>query len=330
MSTPQDAQDAGLQPADKEFLNLRDAIVLKEPKLPSEHALRREQLVQSQTQTPPTPPPPRSPAEHVTPRFTDKEAQSPVAGNRPVDTVVVPQEAPPISPKDTPRVQDRINKLYGKMKSAEERAQDAETRLAEMMNRLEARYQNPQGPPSQQNPNFHHFGFPSAQPQSFEPTPISSHDAGIDQQPFVSRQELANLMAQQTQMLLAQNEAIQARTASQVEAEREYPDVYTNPELREATEQILRNDPYLRQDPKGPLKAAAMVRGMYAGVFPSESGLPTTARKEAASSLGPSVPEGQSQPDDRAARYQAALNRAAQTQRPEDFALARRIQLGQA
>lgn len=323
MPGPQDAMDAGLAPADKEFLDLKQAQVLKEPKLPSEHALRREQIGMQNQQTPPTPPPVRSPADHVTPRFSENEFQSPVAGNKPADTVVVPQEAPPITPKDSPRVQDRINKLFGKMKSAEERAQDAEMRLAEVMRQNEARFQPPQPP---QN-----YGFPPAHPTGFEPTPISSvPDAGLDQQPFVSRQELANIMAQQTRLLLAQNEAMHARTTSRTEAERDFPDVFTNPELRDAYEHIIRTDSALQNDPHGPQKAAAMVRGLNAGVIPSDSGLPTTARKEAIASSGPSVPEGQAQPDDRAARYQAALARYQSTGRMEDAVYARRIQLGQA
>jgi hypothetical protein len=256
---------------------------------------------------PPIPPP----AQQTTPPVTQPAV--------PVTT------GPEIRPTDPPRYQERLNQLYGNMKSAEERAASLENRVQELLTRLDARDNQPPAvpftnqfgsyppPPQQQQPNF--------EPSQAQPQP----NAG----PFISRNELNAILAAERQVSAIR----QSHVVSRLEAERVFPDVFQNPELKSIADRIWDQDRALQADPRGPEKAALLARGIYyTPGTPQPAAAPASAqvRKEAIGMVGPSVAQGNEQsPNDQAARFQAAMNIAIRTQRTEDFARARRIQQGQ-
>jgi hypothetical protein len=139
------------------------------------------------------------------------------------------------------------------------------------------------------------------------------------------------MMEGQTRLILEQNALTSAHSVSRLEAERDFPDVYGDPELRAAAETILARDPRFSQDRQGPYLAAALARGLatrsISGSSP-QGGMPAAARKEALAGVGASVPEGSGAPDDRQARYDQAMTRARATGKEEDAAFARLIQQG--
>lgn len=337
MSTPADAQAAGLAPADREFLDLSRVQKMKEPRNPSAQLMTKEQagaaalaLAAATSPLSPTPTSVYNPAAAPAPQSSGLANP----GAAPAEPAVIPfpvsppaQAAPPILPGDTPRVQDRINKLFGRARTAEERAADAEARYADLLARVEARLGGPSGPPPaapgygppQFSPSLDSFGSPQP-PAAAEPP-----GAGP-----ITRAELAQILAAQTRFLVAQNALAQAHSVSLAEAQRDFPDVFMDPELKAAADQLWRSDPRYQNDPNGPYTAAALVRGLARprGVPQVPGGQPATVRKEALSAVGISVPEGPPQPDDRQARYDAAKARAQATGREEDAALARMIALG--
>jgi hypothetical protein len=251
---------------------------------------------------------------------------APVDAGPPPAAPAIPSSAPaveaPVTPRDTPRVRDRIAQLWGQKRDAEERAAALEARLAALERTPPPIYPSPpvDWPAPGANPPY---------PEPSAPTPFGQAPP-LPHAGYVSRAELAALLAQQRQETRLMNELGTAQIASRLEAERDFRDVFENPELRAAAADVWERDRSLQTDPRGPWKAAAIVRGLSA-TSPAAPGSPAPdARKQALAGTGPTVPAGgTSASPDRAARYNAALRQARQSQRPEDFARARRIQLGQ-
>jgi hypothetical protein len=258
-------------------------------------------------------PPPVAPAQAVipVPAVPTGPAPPPVTGA-------------PVSDAYPRRVNDRINKLYGQKREAEEYNARLEAQLAEMNRRMEALTARSAPPASA--PYTNQYG--SSQHSGFGAPPDGAPPAGD----FVSRAEMQAILDRERSLVSQAFELTRAHDVARAEALTEFPDVFGNPELRAAADQILASDPFLRQDPKGPYKAALMARGFSVSESRESAAALAAAdvRKAAISGVGPSVAEGNGPPADRAQRYRQAMAYAAQTQRPEDFTRARLIQLGQA
>jgi hypothetical protein len=329
MSLPIDPSETGINANKTQFLDLATAPVTRRVS-PADRTLTQAQakayqqgdVILTEAQASPLPPAP--------PAMAPVQTLNSQTGPNPQQALPIPQ-GPEIRPNDPPRFQERINQLYGRAKTAEERASAAEGRMAELLSRLEARVNNPSAP---QVPFTNQYSsFPNNSPQesaypTFEPQQQSQPQPAGQ---YVSRAELQAMLMQQTQAIAQQTALQQAHTVSRLEAERNFPTVFQNPELRAAADDVWSRDPYLRNDPRGPEKAAAQVLGLAYGHVPFSQGaqsIPTQVRKEMISAAGPTVAEGSAAPDDRVARYQAALAQAARTQDLADFARARRIAQG--
>lgn len=329
MTTPMDALQSGLRPADREMLDFSRSPVIKQARDPSRNLMTKEQAAAGVSTSPAALPPiPAAAVPQSSGQANPGLSSSPAGTIPPVTIPSTPPAtaAPPLFPGDSPRVQDRINKLFGRAKSAEERAAEAESRLADLMNRVEARLGGPSGPPAA--PGYPPMPYPNAQ-LPMEPGPLGQAESAGAGQP-ITRAELAHLLQMQTRMFMEHNALTNAHSVSRAEAERDFPDVFSNPALKAAADQIWASDPGLKRDPMGPYKAAILARGLYgpsAGASPSVASQ-ATAQKEALSAVGATVPEGPAQPDDRQARYDAAMARARATGREEDAALARLIAMG--
>jgi len=224
-----------------------------------------------------------------------------------------PPPAAPTSPQDTPRVQDRINKLWGEKRSAEERAEELERKLAEAL--------------AQNRPQFSQVGNPALSNDPF------GSGSGSDSAPagYISREEFQRELNRQTQDLLRHQALTQAHTVSRSEAQRDFPDVFASPDLEAAANRIWSEDKALREDPHGPYKAAALARGLgasFGGSAQRSGSVSASLRKEELTGVGASVPEGSGNADDRAARYQEAMARARRSGREEDAIRARLIAQG--
>ena len=203
----------------------------------------------------------------------------------------------------------------------------AERRLSELETRFTQAQQAPPAhlAPPQAGP-YDPYAQTTTQNSNFGPGQPGDPHAG-----YVSRAEINTLLARQQQEMAAHSALQQAHIVARLEAERDFPNVFNDPELRSAANEIWERDPYLRNDPRGPVKAAALAQALSVGASPSaQNPAAVLQRKAALSGVGPSIPSGSeaSQQNDAAARYNQAMQRARYTQRIEDFSRARRIQLG--
>lgn len=302
----------GLDQPSKEYLDLAAMPMLRERTSPADQAMNREQAAAYQA------------GQINSPAANREAAQAPPvpqARPQPAAEPVITASTPPIQPQDAPSVQKRINKLYGQKKAAEEvalanaeRARIAEERLAQ--------FQQFQPPQALQPPAYQNYPQPV---NPYAPQPETPADQ------TVSRAELQAALNAHGQFITNQMRLTNSHLISRREAESDFPDVFSNSELREAADQIWAADPYLQSDPQGPYKAAALARGLRASEIAASGSVPTAALKAQLAGIGPSVPDGSgapSQASDRAARYNDAIRRAALTGRTADFARARRIQMG--
>lgn len=232
-------------------------------------------------------------------------------------------DIPPVLPQDSPRVQDRINKLYAQRRGAEETVARLERIVAEQNARFDA-FMTGVSRPAPSQPNV----YPTV-PGGMMPPFGSDQNAPPPAGDSVSRAELARILAAERNQFLALNALNRAQDSARVEAQRDFPDVFAQPELRAAFEQIVGSDPVLAGDPYGPYKAAALARGLIGAHGVATAPPAGEARRQAISVPGVSVPESQASQQSRESRYYAQLARARVTQDPTDFVKARMIQLGQ-
>ena len=326
-------ESSGLRPADKQFLDFtkEDAPIIKEPKKATEQPyLTREGFAGSAQQGPTTPIPSTqafpgsSPLQGPqVPSLQPTQVQSPAA----LVSSREPESNPFLNPGDNHPVQRRINQLYAQKKSAEEEVTELRNELNHMKTERLAAPQTPQAQPQEQNLGGYYGGYDNQQL-----APANGQEAPGGQ--YVSRGELrqfAGKIAEEVTRAVSQQSTLnQAHTVSRSEAEREFPEVFGNPDNREIANTIWQNEPALHKDPNGPQKAAAMALGFIRSGNLSVNGRiePAEARKEAASGVGASVPEGSGTPGDRATRYQEALERARLSGKEADMVRARQIQLG--
>lgn len=231
------------------------------------------------------------------------------------------EQAPPVAPYDTPRVQDRINRLYAQKKTAEEEAASLRQLLIDQNAKLDALASGRAIAPPQSPPSFMQ-----------DPTPGPSQ-VGVTPAGFVSRAELDAALRAQRQAFLDHQAIRDAQFVARAEAEREFPDVFRDANARQVYDQILSSERTFASDPMGPVKAAAMARGLIGGAASARSAQAASAdaRKTQIAGSGYSAPVGSpSNPGDQEARYQAALARARATQDPRDFVMARAIAEGRA
>lgn len=333
MSTPAEAVALGLPPADKEFLDLSTAQIIRRRVSPADRSMTREAASAFQrgdiTGPSPAPEPDFSAAAPPTP-VVPAQAAIPVPAAAPAVPAapVAPTAVPgaPVSDTYPKRANDRINKLYGQRMEALEYAQQLEAKFAETNRRLDALLsRQAPGAPAPTAPYTNQYG---SSHSGFGAPADGTPPAGD----YVSRAEMQAILDRERSLVSQAFELTRSHDAARAEAFTDFPDVFGDPELRSAADRILASDPYLRQDPKGPYKAAALARGLSVSESREAAAALAAAdvRKAAISGVGPSVAEGNGPPADRVQRYRQAMAYAAQTQRPEDFTRARLIQLGQA
>ena len=324
MSTPQDALAAGLNPADATTLDLATAARIKSRISVSDRLLTKEQAgayQKGEIDVNPALPPPSAPVTTAQPLPPGLVAATPAAP-APVSPTAIPiTTGPELRPNDPPRFQQRINEIWRQKSEAEERAESLERRVAELSARLESRFQPTPPVNAYTNQYGSNPGIPSV--PSFEASQPQPSPAA----PYVTRDELLSVLTQRDAVVAQEAAIYNAHTVSRFEAERRFPDVFQNPEMRQAFDSAWRQDPFLKQDPRGPEKLAASIRGLYydpaAPLTPPQ--VPAALRKENLSAIGPSVPEGSAQPDPQVLKFNAAMEHAKRFPTIDNLARALRI-----
>lgn len=305
-------QDAG---------DLSELPVLKEAKDPLKNSVSADELAAIQQgkidpsilQKPQPPPPVQIGVAQPQPGpdAVSYPGQPPQYGPN-VAAPAVPTDAPPVVEGDSERAAKRINRLFGQREQFREERDAYASELQSLRNELAALRQSQQAPIPQSNT----FGSGDVSP-------------GPAAGPYVSRQDLLEALAAQTQALGSYLQNREAQSASRTEAEQHFPQVFQDPTLRSQVETIVRNDKYLSQDPDAFFRAAAMVAGAAGPQAGSGSGdlrPPPDVRRAAISPVGSSVPSGNQAPqEDLVAAYEQAKARALATQSLDDFAKARII-----
>lgn len=238
----------------------------------------------------------------------------------PVASAPVPLEAP-LQPSDGRKVRERIQALWGRARDAETQNQALQNQLNEMQNQLRGIAQA--RAPQQPEPNYGYQtpGYAQVQPPD-----------------SISRAELQAILEHERRQIGAQTALQNSHVLSRLEAERDFPDVFSDPDLQAAATELWNSDPFLQSDPRGPWKSALLVRGLrsdgrsYANpaVGVPVAGMSEEARKQVMSGIGPSVPQGTTTPppSDLQQKYDEAMARYRQFNRPEDAARAFGLKLG--
>ena len=218
----------------------------------------------------------------------------------------------PQAPQD-----DLVSRLWG----ARPALSATDQLLIETQQRLDRLLQAQQAAPAAPvaAPHQNYFGSDPVQQAPAAPAPQ-----------YVSRQEMQAMLDQQKQLVAGALQLHQAHLTSRAEAERAFPDVYRDSNLRQAADQIWASDRSLQANPNGPLLAAALARGLRGSQAAQTplSAAAADARKMQQAGVGVSSPDGSGAPPPNQ-RYQAALARARATQDPTDFLQAMLIARGQ-
>lgn len=239
-------------------------------------------------------------------------------------TTPAPAQAPPAPVADAPSsVQDRIDRLYGRARTAEESNSALEAKLVALEQRLAQQFSSQ---PTFTQPYAAPAQFPS---QAYDPYAAAQSAPPSNDAP-ITRAEMARILQAERQAITNSVQLANAHTVSRLEAEREFPDVFSNPELRQAASQIWERDASLHSDPLGIKKAALMARGLSVADTRVAAAAAATqsVRKEAMSGIGASVPEGSGTAPDKAARLAQALAHARSTGKDEDMYRAYLIRQG--
>ncbi len=179
------------------------------------------------------------------------------------------------------KLQKRIHRLYGQWKTAEEGKSDAEQRLVSLEEKYEALRQQyvSRVPPVTQTPapaqpsssfmDMSNLATPAVTPQT-PSAPPSQDDVVLN--------EIRNLQAR-----LDRREQLDLLSAQQdgawQEAVTEHPELTEKRSmLRAAAAHIFQSDPNMRQDPRGPLKAVIMAKGLLADTARNEARLESRRR----------------------------------------------------
>lgn len=298
-------------------LNLQDAPIIRErvanvdkPMYTLEQAAKlqaTQQLLESVTA-------PAAPSTGIGP--TPPSAYTPAPTPVPGVAVSTPAPAAPAAPAAAPaadRVSERIARLFGERESERSRADALAAQLADTTRKLDsllAREQTRTTPPTQ---NIYEVGAPQG----------TSRPADN-----ISRAELQTLLDEQAARLATQFSVAQRQQASNLEAERDFPEVYSDPATRQVADRIWSSRPELQRDPNGPYLAAALARGLVLDPRSTPASAGLDPRKSNLSGVGVSVADGTGSANNRAQLYEAALAHARHTQRPSDFVKADLIRQG--
>jgi hypothetical protein len=301
-------------------LNLQDAPIIRErvanvdkPMYTLEQAAKfqaTQQLLESVTA-------PAAPSTGIgpTPPSAYTPAPTPVPGVATPSTVpAAPAPLPPGTTVQTSdRVSERIARLFGERESERSRADALAAQLADTTRKLDsllAREQTRTTPPTQ---NIYEVGAPQG----------TSRPADN-----ISRAELQTLLDEQAARLATQFSVAQRQQASNLEAERDFPEVYSDPATRQVADRIWSSRPELQRDPNGPYLAAALARGLVLDPRSTPASAGLDPRKSNLAGVGVSVADGTGSANNRAQLYEAALAHARHTQRPSDFVKADLIRQG--
>lgn len=306
--------DLGITEA-SQTLNLQEAPIIRErvanvdrPMMTMEQAARykatQDLIAPIQTQAAPAAPVVDIPAPNYA---VGPAAAAPAAPAAPV---------PAVPATDQGRVSDRIARLFAQKSEAESRNDALSAQLADLTRKFDTLVARET---ARSNPTQNTFDIGS-------PVGTSRPDGSI------SRAELQTLL-EENNARLAGSLASQFRTAQEqkdanVAAERDFPEVYTDPAARSVADRIWSSRPDLQRDPNGPYLVAALTRGLLSDPRSATASAVADARKSNLSGVGVSVADGTGTADNRAARYEAAMARARSTQRLPDFVLADLIRQG--
>ena len=305
---------AGLN-ASTQSLSLQDAPIIRERVAnvdkqlytPEQAAkLRMTQDILASAMPPATP----SPSVGPTPPSAYTPAPTPVPG---VATALPPPAAPASPPAPgTDRVSERIARLFGERESERTRADALASQLADLNRKFDTLVTREQ---ARTNPtqNIYEVGAPQG----------TSRPADN-----ISRAELQTLLDDQARSLASQFAVAQRQQASNLEAERDFPEVYSDPATRQVADRIWSSRPELQRDPNGPYLAAALARGLVLDPRSTPASAGLDPRKSNLAGVGVSVADGTGSANNRASLYEAALAHARHTQRPTDFVKADLIRQG--
>ena len=257
--------------------------------------------------------PPATPSQGIgpTPPSAYTPAPTPVPG---VATALPPPAAPATPPPapGTDRVSERIARLFGERESERTRADALASQLADLNRKFDTLVTREQ---ARTNPtqNIYEVGAPQG----------TSRPADN-----ISRAELQTLLDDQARSLASQFAVAQRQQASNLEAERDFPEVYSDPATRQVADRIWSSRPELQRDPNGPYLAAALARGLVLDPRSTPASAGLDPRKSNLAGVGVSVADGTGSANNRASLYEAALAHARHTQRPTDFVKADLIRQG--
>lgn len=310
---------AGVQQPSTEFLDLSALTPTKQRISPVDRAMTPQQARDFQSGMITPPPASLSDLDHAI--EMPNRGPAPEGAPAPMPDPAVPAPNADIRASDSDNVRRRIGRVYGQWKTEQEKNASLEARLQAT---------------EQQLSQYRAAPAPAPAPQQYQQQqpPQQGYDSyGVTQTPQpelpVSRAEFAQALQEQARFLSSQMQLAHAHTVSRRDAEMDFPDVFSNPELKEAAAHIYQSEPFLQRDPFGPYKAAALARGMAPDNPPAGGPVPTAARKAQLSGFGSSSAEGAAQPvNDQSARYYQALTHAKRTGRTEDYSRARQIQMG--
>ena len=319
MSTPADALASGLVPADRTLLNLDEPPVLKKAISPVDRSLTEAAFKAYQGGNLDVELKPSSLFSSQSQMAPIQQASSVVPSQTPPEATLPLQTPPPEAPQVPPTGRSLTDAVFGPQIIQDPTAR-VEAALVAMQQKLDSMFQS-RAPAPPANPYTNQYN--SSERQEAPPAP------GAD---FVSRQEMQFALAQARQEAAAQAQLANAHIVSRMEAERLFPDVFSNPVLRDTATDIWSRDRSLQADPRGVMKAALMARGMSVGDARAAAATATAAdvRKVALAGVGPSVAEGNAQPNDQATRYAQALAYASKTGQNADFVRALQIRNGTA
>ena len=247
---------------------------------------------------------------------TPPSAYTPPPAPVPGVATSIPAPAAPAVPPSAPdagRVSERIARLFGEKQAANDRADQLAAQLAETNRKLDAFMLN-QGRASTPNQN-----------NIYE---VGSQAGTSRPADNISRAELQTILEEHTNKLAQSFRTVQEQQASNLAAERDFPEVYQDPNLRAVADKVWRLMPALQADPNGPYFAAVMARGLVSDPNSATAAAVSAARKSNLSGVGVSVADGNGPANDRAQKYEAAMARARSSQRTEDFVLADLIRQG--
>lgn len=156
------------------------------------------------------------------------------------------------------KIQKRMNQLYGQKKEAEEMADTLKQENEQLRSQMQD-FQEQLKLLKEQKPAAPDVG-----------TPGNQNFGGVDPEQIqgMIRQTVGEAVSEQLKTQQQQQALGQAQRLSWNAAVKEFGEGFkdTNSELYQTAQNIWASDPILKQDPKGPYKAAVMARGLLGDI----------------------------------------------------------------